>query len=86
MGRKVPFPQSKEEAGVLRRELAVRAYSPRPEPPVLRVGATFKNVLNALRKADSQDIDRSPDFFPAIYHRWKWRFPPWARITLCQPD
>ena len=40
MGRKVPFPQSKEEAGVLRRELAVRAYSPRPEPPVLRVGAT----------------------------------------------
>ena len=38
MGRKVPFPQSKEEAGVLRRELAVRAYSPRPEPPVIRVG------------------------------------------------
>jgi hypothetical protein len=40
MGRKVPFPQSKEEASVLRCELAVRAYSPRPEPPVLRVGAT----------------------------------------------
>lgn len=27
MGRKVPFPQSKEEAGVLRSELAVRAYA-----------------------------------------------------------
>lgn len=54
MGRKVPFPQSKEEAGVLRRELAVRAYSPRPEPPVLRVGATHRELVDEIELAKSE--------------------------------
>ena len=33
MERKVPFPQSKEEAGVLRRKLAVRAIARVPSHP-----------------------------------------------------
>lgn len=45
MGRKVPFPQSKEEAGVLRSELAVRAYA---RVPAARFtgGATWNEFIS----------------------------------------